>query len=337
MADIHNGSDRMTDLFRRLNGVGMNQSYVKSTALPEWWSAAVANSTSGYDQTLLLLSRHLGLSLSSLRSSGVPEFRNTESWKYHRQVNATPQDVQVTSAICFRIAQMVAAGVQTPVAIPSDAGFVRDEILGRGAPWVSYGNLVQFCWANGIPVVHVRTLPKRAGKIAGMVTVIDGRPVIILSKSHKHSAWLLFVLAHELGHIICGHVANGDALIEDHDLSEGVDDDNEQEKEATGCGLHIITGSKNRRIQGPKMPATALARAASKYGSEFKVDPGHVALNYSNSLGTDFYGLGNAALNILEPKADAGRIATEAMFQHFDWSCISDDSADFLTRAVGKG
>jgi hypothetical protein len=33
------------------------------------------------------------------------------------------------------------------------------------------------------------------------VVRIEGRPVIVLSDNHKSTAWIAFLLAHEIGHI----------------------------------------------------------------------------------------------------------------------------------------
>lgn len=44
---------------------------------------------------------------------------------------------------------------------------------------------------------------------------VSERPVIALTKKHKHASGVLFGLAHELGHIACGHLENNSLLIDE--------------------------------------------------------------------------------------------------------------------------
>ena len=49
----------------------------------------------------------------------------------------------------------------------------------------------------------------------GLASVRSGHYAVVLSKHAKHSAWLLFILTHELGHIVQGHVNKDGVLVDE--------------------------------------------------------------------------------------------------------------------------
>lgn len=325
-------------LYRRLREVGVDTPYIKKTALPSWWDESVAESPSGYQETLLLLSRHLGLSIKSLQDDNCPpELRDLGPCNFKKSKGVTEDDLTISRAICTRAAQIAAASIQTPWqgAIPKSGALIRESILRTGAPWVGLSSLVDWCWLNGIPVLHVSHFPKSTRKMDGMAAVVEGRPVIVLCKRVKQEAWLLFILAHELGHIVRGHVSLNGVLVDEH-VSKENDSTDEQESEANATAVEILTGNANCRFfsTGRWPNAQKLADMARTYGQRHQVDPGHVALNYSSNRGPDFLPLGNAALKLISPRGDAPKLLHEKMAAAMDWSGIPEDSAEFLMKVT---
>ena len=164
----------------------------------------------------------------------------------------------------------------------------------------------------------------------------SGHYAVVLSKNAKHSAWLLFILTHELGHIVQGHVSRDGVLVDE--LVDRSSRDKE-EKAANAFALELLTGTPELRVlpTGPGRSARALARAALDAGVHEQIDPGHIVLNCAYQMGGDFFALANAALAQLEPHADAVAIVRSRMFVHLDKTKLPKDTYDFILRVTRAG
>ncbi|MFO0954369.1 MAG: ImmA/IrrE family metallo-endopeptidase [Isosphaeraceae bacterium] len=322
----------MADLYRRLRAVGLTKRYVRRTILPDWWDDQIAENPAGFAEGLIFLSRHLGLDLSTLRDPQSPvAFRNFGVCKFKKSSNATENELALARAMATRAAQLASAAMADPaLPLPTSGSQIRGEILGQGEPWVSLSNLAEYCWSVGIPVIHLSSFPK-AKRPDGLAARVQGRPVIVLCKQARYSAWLLFILAHELGHIALGHVTD-DGVLLDESMDRNVDD--LEEDAANQFAIELLTGDPRicYRTSGRWPNALQLASAARETGKERGVDPGHIVLNYAHTMGKDFFPVANAALAELEPKKDAMKIVRQQMAAHLDWSSLPEDSSEFLMR-----
>jgi hypothetical protein len=223
------------------------------------------------------------------------------------------------------------ASENSPLRPVGSAKDVREKINGTNA-CVSLASLIDFCWDNGVPVLHVSNFPKNSKKMDGMATIIESRPVIVLSKNIKYSAWLLFILAHELGHLASGHVKNGDAILDEKVSVDGTKSDPE-EIMADRYAIELLTGNPATAYTAKRwLKATELANEAQRVGLVNRIDPGVVVLNYAHGAG--HFPVGNAALNLLEPLADAVGEVNRAMVARLDMDGISDDHREFLCRVT---
>ena len=84
----------------------------------------------------------------------------------------------------------------------------------------------------------------------------NGHCAVVLSKNAKHSAWLLFILTHELGHIVQGHVSR-DGVLVDELVDRSIRD--KEEKAANAFALELLTGTPELRV----LPKGARAISAS--------------------------------------------------------------------------
>jgi len=327
----------MADLFRRLTAVGLTKPYIRKTILPEWWDDQAAESQAGYTEGLLFLSRHLGLDLASLLDPALPvTFRDFGACKFKRSQGATADDLALARAMATRAAQLVNIAVSEPaLPAPRSAAQVRREILGHGDPWVSFSHLVDYCWALGIPVIHLLCCPT-AKRPDGLSARVKGRPVIVLCKNSTSPAWLLFILAHELAHIALGHVED-DGVIIDENVKNNVKDD--EETDANAFAEELLTGNAENRFHssGSWPNANQLAECAKSIAKDMRIDPGHIVLNYAYTMGKKFWPVANAALKLLEPKRDALKIVRAKMAEHLDWSLLPEDSSEFLMRVSQSG
>lgn len=328
----------MKNLYRRLSEVGLTRAFVRKTALPSWWDDEVAANPAGYAQGLLLLSRHLGLDLRSLQDEAVPvRLRDFGVCKYKKRAEVTEDELALARVMATRAAQLAAEAMpEPPASFPTSAGEFRQQILDRGASWVGLRELLDYCWSAGIPVLHLDHFPTNARRPDGFAARVHGRPVIVLCLKKKHMAWQLFILAHELGHIALGHITDDGALLDDR-VDEASQD--AEEKEANAFALELLTGRPDRQfVAGGRWPnAHELADCARQLGRQKMVDPGHIVLNYAHSMGNSFFAVGNAALNLLEPQADAVGEVRSKMAECLDWSRLPEDSSEFLMRVTRHG
>jgi len=322
----------MADLYRRLRAVGLTTRKVRQFILPDWWDDSVATNPAGFAEGLSFISRHTGLDLATLREFGRPvAFREAGVCKFKKSANTTEDQLTLARSMAMRVAQLVnAATVKPCLPLPSSALQLRKEILGQGHPWISLSVLVNYCWSVGISVVHLRSIIQKKMP-DGLAVKVRDRPVIVLCKQARFTAWLLFILAHELGHVILGHIPDNGALI-DEDVNQNVGD--AEEIAANIFALELLTGHKDCRFHptGRWPNATELARNARMMGRELKIDPGHIVLNYAHTMGNGFFAVANGALGKLEPEREALGIVRRKMAEHLDWSRLPADSCEFLMR-----
>lgn len=192
---------------------------------------------------------------------------------------------------------------------------------------------MDYCWSAGLPVLHISVFPPGAKKMEGLASVRSSHYAVVLSKNVKHSAWLLFILTHDLGHIVQGHVSMDGVLVDE--LVDRSSRDKE-EKAANAFALELLTGTADLRVlpMGPRRSARALARAALDVGVHEQIDPGHIVLHCAYQVGGDFFALANAALRLLEPHADAIGIVQSRMIAHLDKTKLPKDTYDFILLSM---
>src|SRR5215475_7795904 len=96
----------------------------------------------------------------------------------------------------------------------------------------------------------------------GMVTIARGRPVIVLTKKTSQCDWMLFILAHELGHVALKHLeeTEGQAIVDD--TVEDSDSNDAQEKDANGFATKLLSSQGKLKIANPVPKAPSLAALA---------------------------------------------------------------------------
>jgi hypothetical protein len=203
--------------------------------------------------------------------------------------------------------------------------------------WVDFEALVRACWAINIPVLYLPELGTVGKKMDGMVTFVSGKSVIILTKKAKPD-WLLFILAHELGHIGNGHLENidGEAIL-DESISKDSNFDT-QETEANAYAVSVVTPDGKGLKLTALLNAKAFAAAAVRHGTLHGISPGHVILSAANNTrvnGKPLFSLGNAALNVLPSELvsrPVEEVCREALVQNLNLDLISSNSYEFLEK-----
>lgn len=274
----------MHPLYDRLRAQGFERQYVQAAILPDWWEDALFDNPSNRLAAQMSIARYLGVRLQDLVSATASIAPPVQNVRLKRGNNAAIGDVMGAVTAALQAAKMTAALMKgrLPFTGVRPALEIRNQLLARpDCTWPDLPNLLDYCWQHGIGVIHVTRLPKvpKAKKIEGLATFVGDRPVIVLCSGRDSPAWLAFHLAHEVGHIMCGHVKPGDAPLVDIKL-KGVNDE-AAEREADQYAFQVLTGHPDVQLDaGVGLTAPKLAKAARSFGEQHRIHPGTVALIY---------------------------------------------------------
>lgn len=333
----------MKTLYERLSEVGFPEKFVREKALPDWWDEEFETKPAAVVEAAAYVSRRLNLDIISLLKSEVaPTFRESCKTKFKRKQGTSDQQILIAHCMAARVAEMLAYACVTELQpLPNSAKCVRDEIL-KERQYVNLEGLLEFCWSYGIPVVHFNGFPRSQGvcKFDGMAAFFYKRPVIVISLTHHSPARLLFILAHELGHIIKGHV-NNNAIVDEEIDPDSTDTD---EIEASEFAVELLLGKPDIGYYTPRyFKGEELAAYAQDISRRDSVDPGVVLLNYAwikanrTAIQKDksiIWATASKALKIIEGNVDAPKLINSYARKHLDLDKLDGDSQDYLESAL---
>lgn len=324
----------MQPLLKKLQSSGFNQAFVRSL-LPEWWDDSIAGTPSGLQQTTLILGKILAIRPDSLwDQTSAPVFALPESRKFKRRSDIEEGSLDVACALAFSAARIVQSGFRettASIAVP-DASVLRKELLAK-FKWIGFAELLDYCFSIGIPVIHLGRFPAKAKKMDGLAFDCNGRPVIVLTKRSTHG-FLLFDLAHELGHIALKHLKPGGCII---DQKIDTDAEDEDERAANRFALELLTGDAECKIvpAGRNLTSSELASAAVRHAQSNQIDPTHVALNYGHSHGHWPVAMNAVKMIVGTSPADQELIRTK-LFDSLDHDSMKEDDLEVLAKMVGE-
>jgi Zn-dependent peptidase ImmA (M78 family) len=329
----------MKTLYERLSEVGFPKKFVRDNALPDWWDEEFEATSGAVLEAAVYVSRRLNLDIKSLlKSETTPTFKQSCQPKFKTKQGTKPENILVAQCLAERVAEMIAYTCVTEIKpLPNSAKSVRDEIVQK-RQYVDLEGLLEFCWNYGIPVVHFDKFPKSQGvcRFEGMVTFVYERPVIVISSSHHSPAWLLFILGHELGHIIKGHL-NGSAIVDEEVNPENQDN---EEIEANEFAVELLLGRPDITYYSPRrFTGEELVTYAQNISNRDAVDPGVVVLNYAWGKANQtankksqqiIWATARKALKILEGIADAPKKINCYARNYLNLDKLDGDSQDYL-------
>jgi hypothetical protein len=170
-----------------------------------------------------------------------------------------------------------------------------------------------------------------------MTVKVKGRYAVLLGYESKYYARLAYILAHELGHIILGHLENSESLLDMDDPLTAEDLDSE-EVEAGRAAFVLLTGRDDPQVQAniPSYRATQVAQAARDAADREGIEPGILALCLGHATGNWQETFG--ALKMISPGAQpVGDQINELAANQFDWSALSHANRDYLAQVIGRG
>lgn len=325
-----------TDEFRirLVKSTGLTDSAI-TAAWPEWWSDAADASPSAQAELRFSLARNLGLDPVTVLGDEAPQFIWDDSAKYKSFKGDDQRDKPAITAFGKSVTRMLVKTVaQTVPLVGLPASQLRQSIL-KGNQYVGLVELLAMLWAFGTPVLHLRVFPLPAKKMSAMVTRFQDRYAILLAKDATYPAAIAFYLAHEIGHIACGHVVAGSSLI-DMDNEGAAQDQDPEELEADKYALELLTGDPDFKIekQGLGRSARELANQALTMGHERRIEPGTIALCYGFATGE--WPTAQAALQHIYSQAmPAWEVINRIATQQMNWANLSDENIHFLKAVMG--
>jgi transcriptional regulator with XRE-family HTH domain len=218
----------------------------------------------------------------------------------------------------------------SPQKLPPAPEEIRQAVLAE-SDCLDLGSLVRWTWEQGIPVI-----PMNGRGFEAAAWYAKDRPVIVLNVSHDYLAYWLFALAHELGHIVLGHV--GEQGLVDVD-EPGLAKEDHQEKEANQFALDVLvpnSASLFARIRDRSGPTLQQQKESFKWraqdvAEEAGVDHTLLCLVAANAL-TDVAEPGDrwgSAINFAKDQEAARPVVQEEFKRHIDLEAL-----DALDKAL---
>jgi hypothetical protein len=319
---------------RELRQAGLTARAIDA-AWPDWWSSDAAGSSSARAELRFTLSRRLGLSPQSLRD-GAPTFLWRDQTKYK---NLTADSVEQAAISSFGVAlgrSLVAATPSPAAALETDPLVLRSAILASGS-LVDFSSVLALCWSFGIPVVQAMVLPTARKRMHAMSVSLAGRYAIVLGRTYTHRAQVAYVLGHELGHCLLGHLDGEAALVDLADPARGPVDGDEEETAADRFALALLTGTGEPDVQSSITHFTAaqLADAARAAALHTRVDPGVLALCLGHASGRWMQAMG--ALKMIPPgREDVAQTINTYAWTQLDAGAMTAESRSYLSSILGQ-
>lgn len=317
-------------LFQSLKGIGLTQASIKAV-LPSWWDESLADDPTGLAELKVLLARRLSIDPTTL----FDDKKSIEFLPVVRRYKGGREDLMdklcASTAIAGSLGRTVLkfAGTQQNKITP-DPLALRSRILNTGAPWVSLEHLLDICWESGIPVLHA-TFPSTFSKFDALVMTEGGQYSIVLCRNEGSIAWLAFHLAHEIGHIACGHIGSDAMLVDEKIEDDQTKTTQQQEVEANDYALKLLGG---QGVDLPRIdrrsPASRIASTAKQLGSANKVLPGHLVLKAAKR--DDNFPQARQALGFLEAQGDARAIINQLAAQQLSAAGWTDEAEEFVQK-----
>lgn len=319
-------------LRRELREAGIANAAINAV-WPEWWSAEANGSLSATAELTYTVARRLGLSPRAL-FDGSPQFLWHDSTKFKNLGTTTDREQAILASFGTAVGRCALTATHPAVLPVIDAQGVRDAILQR-ARFVELRELLNFCWATGIPVIKLRVFPLQQKRMQAMTVKVKGRYAILLGYESGYFARTAYILAHEIGHILRGHLENSDSLLDMEDPLRTSDLDAE-EVDADRAAFILLTGRENLEVLASRQTysASELVKAAAEAADQERIEPGILALclGHATSRWAQTFG----ALKMIPPgRQPVGDQINQVAASQFDWQALSLANRDYLAHVMG--
>ncbi|NES65971.1 MAG: ImmA/IrrE family metallo-endopeptidase [Okeania sp. SIO2D1] len=325
----------MSSLIAKLSLLGFNDNYIKSNGLPSWWDDELNNKPFAVLEGAGYIADRLNLDLKSLLDeTETVKFNHPPQTKFKQRSSKHNKYPDVAQALASRVAELIAFATEvnfTP--LPTNVKEIRAEIL-KISPTVNLTSLLKYCWHQGIIIAYFNNFPesKTIKKIAGLIQWQSNSPVIILSSTYTQPALIAFDLAHELGHLVLGHLQDG--LLVDEEINSNCNDDEENQANKFATELLLDNCAhclENNDIYNHEQ---LIKLAQEKAKENPTVEPEFIVLNHAWHHPNN-WGNANKALDKLDPERKGQQIINEYLADRIDWDKLNDENYEYLERVLG--
>lgn len=286
---------------------------MRQVVLPDWWDDVLADDPTSRVQIELRVAQRFSLPLADVANPAKPlqlapaaDIRLKRAKAGTWRADVLPGLIAARNAVSLLLPQLRDV---PPLPANLTAADLRRWILARQRA-IELSGLVEACWAHGIAVFHFAPLPAIAKKFAGMAYFEGNRPVIVLASGYDAPPRQAFYLAHEIGHVLRGHVKPGGEMLADSDLDTKTED--RQEREADRDALQLLTGERTPQFEPIYgMTAPKLRAAAQLYEQEHGIHAGTAALIYGKTA--QRMPVAAAALKLMNMATGARAIVAEGL------------------------
>ena len=325
----------MSSLIAKLSKLGFNDSYIKTNGLPSWWDDELNDKPFAVLEGAGYIADRLNLNLKSLLDeTETVKFNHLPDTKFKRRSSKYNQYPDVAQALASRVVELIAFATEINfVSLPTNVKEIRAEIL-KLSPVINLTSLLNYCWNQGIIIAYFNNFPesKKIKKIAGLIQWQSNSPVIILSSKYTQPSRLAFDLAHELGHLVLGHLQGG--LLIDEEINSNRDDNEENQANKFATDL-LLDNCGNSLLNNKFYNHQQLVKKAKEKAKENPtVKPEFIILNHAWHNPND-WGFANKALDKLDPDRKGQQIINEYLADRINWDKLNDENYEYLERVLG--
>lgn len=315
-------------IYANLKEKGLSREYVDTVVMPSWWKSLTSITPSDFINLAHSLSRRLSLDVQSILKLDMPhEFPPIPNLTFKKNKNTEIEQLTLATYLNWRVAEIVGSSIREAYIPMPDTSFqIREEILAKYSS-INLQSLIEYCWEHYLPVVHFNKFPKKICKTEGIAANFGDRPVIVIGSAHKASSKLLFIVAHELGHIMLGHVKDG--MLLDENLRKQERD--EEENQADRFAIELLFGRTEPYKWDAKLDFSQLKRISQDFSKQDRVAQGAVLLNYAYQK-NDWKKV-NGFLKTVEPElVNASAVINDLLKIYLASEYLNDDASDYLHR-----
>jgi Zn-dependent peptidase ImmA (M78 family) len=321
------------NLRKQLRSSGLASALIEA-AWPRWWSDAAGNSASARNELRFALARSLGLDPRALIDGDQVRFAATVGPRFKGLSAADAAEQHAIISFGQSVARLLGTATVAEPAPRVSAARLRTFMLEHGIV-PSFQSITAICWQFGIPIVYLEITPLDRKRMHAMAAGQGARCAILIAMRDSLYAKAAFTIAHELGHIMLGHLDDEAAYLDMEDPMSA-SDGAPNEEEANRYALELLTGRPEPVIttSTDEYNAQQLAQAAAAAGATEGVDPATIALCDGFRTG-DWARSTAACLRIQGRPANVAVELNGYAERQLNMSRLGNDSRSYLRQVLG--
>lgn len=222
---------------------------------------------------------------------------------------------------------------QPEAAPPSDASHIRKRIIQQHGR-ITLESLLKWSWDSGIAVLPMHG----RGGFSAAAWKLDETPIVVIKETRDFAVYWLFDLAHEIGHLMQGHV--DDSAVIDIEAPTLHYDKDKQEEGATRFGLDLLLPERETLLGFVRADARgshlrfkgAVERVASKHDVSASL-LGIVAAYELVEVG-EYKDRWGSASNLARPDGSGRDIVERLLRQYLNEDQLTPDTKALVGAAI---